>query len=231
MTQTPTRPVEQTLPSAERARAVQQDIDRWILLGCVVTGTFILGIPGLAILGYALVKIRRAEKEGIALRPHAVTILGFCCLMDAGLNYIFWSLDLLPTHDSALMQTLANGVGRLFDGAYYLGYNKTAWGGTALASEKSWEICGTLVMYPMRIAAGWGFLKMKRWGYQFFLVSAWIYAFFWVGYAANMVNAFPYRFAYTQFGMTAWWIIDIIYATPFLMIPYLHTVNRELWSE
>jgi hypothetical protein len=29
----------------------------------------------------------------------------------------------------------------------------------------------------------------------------------------------------------AWWLYDIFYITPFLGIPYLHTVNREIFTD
>ena len=28
-----------------------------------------------------------------------------------------------------------------------------------------------------------------------------------------------------------WWLYDIFYITPFLAIPYLHSVNREIFSD
>ena len=36
---------------------------------------------------------------------------------------------------------------------------------------------------------------------------------------------------YLLFPVIGWWIYDIFYITPFLAIPYLHTVNREIFSD
>lgn len=33
------------------------------------------------------------------------------------------------------------------------------------------------------------------------------------------------------FPVLGWWIYDIMYITPFLAIPYLHTVNREIFTD
>ena len=33
------------------------------------------------------------------------------------------------------------------------------------------------------------------------------------------------------FPVIGWWLYDIFYITPFLAIPYLHTVNREIFSD
>jgi hypothetical protein len=39
------------------------------------------------------------------------------------------------------------------------------------------------------------------------------------------------RFAGVVFPVVGWWLYDIFYITPFLAIPYLHTVNREIFSD
>jgi hypothetical protein len=31
--------------------------------------------------------------------------------------------------------------------------------------------------------------------------------------------------------VVGWWLYDIFYITPFLAMPYLHTVNREIFSD
>jgi hypothetical protein len=35
------------------------------------------------------------------------------------------------------------------------------------------------------------------------------------------------RYAGVVFPVIGWWLYDIFYITPFLAIPYLHTVNRR----
>ena len=210
---------------------VQNRIDRWLLAGCILCGTFIFAIPGFLIFLKSYRMIRQAKAEGRVVRPDIITIIGVTCLVDAAINWLMWCVDFFPAHDTVLGRTLFTGFGRLWDGAYYLGYDTTAVGGTAVSSEKSWEFMGVLIMYPMRLVSGWGFLKMKRWGFQFFLISAYLYAAWWIGYVYQFTHQFDWRMTHTAWGAIGWWLIDGIYLTPFLMIPYLHTVNRELWSD
>src|SRR2546421_10871838 len=133
---------------------VQDTIDRWLISGALLAGSLVGAIPGLLMLvkGYGLTK--RAQREGRAVRPDIITIIGLVCLVDASLNWLMWGWDLFPVHDLAPIKTLYNGFGRLWDGGYYLGHNTTALGGTGVVSEKSWEVASILVMYPMRIVAG-----------------------------------------------------------------------------
>ena len=39
------------------------------------------------------------------------------------------------------------------------------------------------------------------------------------------------RYAGVVFPVVGWWLYDIFYITPFLAIPYLHTVNREIFAD
>ena len=50
-------------------------------------------------------------------------------------------------------------------------------------------------------------------------------------YVFNMTLYADVRYAGTIFPVVGWWIYDIFYITPFLAIPYLHTVNREIFSD
>ena len=220
-------------PPVEEAsdKEIQDRIDRLLFSGAALVGTWFLAIPGLVLLGKAYRLTKRAQALGRATRPNIITIIGLVCMVDAAANLLLWGIDLFPTHDTVLGKTLYNGIGRLWDGAYYLGYNQSAMGGTSVVSEKSWEVTAVFVMYPMRVIAGYGFLKMKRWGFQYFMVSAWLYVMFWVGYMTQFSHQVSWRFVHTSWGTAGWWLIDILYYTPFLMIPYLHTVNRELWSD
>jgi hypothetical protein len=100
-----------------------------------------------------------------------------------------------------------------------------------LPGEKSWEIACVLVVFPMRMAAAIAFLQMKRWGHQWLIVTCWFGVVIWVGYVANMTIYADLRYTNIGFPVIAWWIYDIFYITPFLAIPYLHTVNREIFSD
>src|SRR3546814_12284105 len=82
-------------------------------------------------------------------------------------------------------------------------------------------------MFAMRIAAAIGFLQMKRWGHQWLVITCWMGVIAWAGYVANMTIFFDVRYAGTVFPVVGWWLYDVFYITPFLAIPYLHSVNRS----
>ena len=82
-----------------------------------------------------------------------------------------------------------------------------------------------------RLAAAIGLLQMKRWGQQWLIVTCWMGLIVWIGYNLNMTFYADVRFANITFPVLGWWIYDIFYITPFLALPYLHTVNREIFSE
>ncbi len=50
-------------------------------------------------------------------------------------------------------------------------------------------------------------------------------------YVFNMTMYADVRYAGVVFPVVGWWLYDIFYITPFLAIPYLHTVNREIFSD
>ena len=83
----------------------------------------------------------------------------------------------------------------------------------------------------LRIAAGIAFLQMKRWGHQWLIITCWFGIVIWIGYTFNMTMYADIRYAGVVFPVVGWWLYDIFYITPFLAIPYLHTVNREIFSD
>jgi hypothetical protein len=210
---------------------VQQEIDRYLLWGCVLCGTMIMGILGVPFLVRAYRLHRRALAEGRVVRPTLVTVVGAIVLIDAVLNILMWGVDWLPAHDASVVRNMMTNGGRLTDAGYFLGYNTTPLGGTSITTEKAFQFAGMLVLYPMRVAAVWGFLKMKRWGLQYLIVNSWIYLFFLIAYVAAFTLEFGWRFPNTGFGIVGWWIINIPYFYAFLILPYLFTVDREAWLD
>ena len=93
------------------------------------------------------------------------------------------------------------------------------------------ELALILSVFTMRIAAGIGFLQMKRWGHQWMIITCWMGVVIWIGYVFNMTMFADVRYAGVVFPVIGWWLYDIFYITPFLAIPYLHTVNREIFSD
>jgi hypothetical protein len=68
-------------------------------------------------------------------------------------------------------------------------------------------------------------------GQQWLIVTCWFGVVIWVGYVANMTIFADVRYAGVVFPVIGWWLYDIFYITPFLAIPYLHTVNREIFTD
>lgn len=203
--------------------------DRVLLLGCILIGTQLLGPIGLLVLIAGLVLLRRARAGGEAVRPLAVTVFGVFSIVDAATNMIGWSIDLFA-HDTRVAQVFENGFGRLIDGAYYVDYNTLMLGGTSVPGEKSWQVFCVFGLFPARIVAAWGFLKLKRWGFDWMLITSWIYAIFWFGYILNVSLYFEQRMGATVFGVIGWWVFNVWYVTPFVILPWLYAVNRRKWN-
>jgi hypothetical protein len=205
--------------------------DRLLFVGIVLGGSWILGPLAIPFLYGALVLMNRAQKRGELFRPWSVTLIGTFVLIDASVNYFGWGTDLLWSHSTTPMETLWPGYGKLVDGAYYIDYNGGPLGGLSNYSEKTLEFYGVLVMYPMRIAAAWAFLKMKRWGLQMMIVTSWMYVGFWVAYVANLYQDFDARIGASDFGNIGIWFILMVYATPFAIMPYLYTIRKEQFRD
>jgi hypothetical protein len=205
--------------------------DRLLFIGIVLGGSWILGPIALPFLFAALVLMNRAQKRGELYRPWSVTIIGSFVLIDASINYFGWGTDLFWSHSTTPFATLWSGYGKLVDGGYYLDYNGGPLGGLSNYSEKTLEVFGVGAMYPMRIAAAWAFIKMKRWGLQMMIVTSWMYVGFWMAYLANLYQDFDARIGASDWGNLGIWFILIVYATPFVIIPYLYTVNKELFAD
>ncbi len=64
------------------------------------------------------------------------------------------------------------------------------------------------------------------------IVTCWMGVLIWCLYVFNMTMYADVRYAGVVFPVIGWWLYDIFYITPpFLAIPYLHTVNREIFSD
>ena len=204
--------------------------DRWMIGGALAGGSFILGPVGIILMLVGYFKLKKLQAAGVVVRPWIITIIGMFCCIDAGINMIGWSVDLF-IHDTGVGQTFYNGYGRLVDGGYYMGYNFRSAGGTQFVGEKILEFAGVLILFPMRIAATWGFLRMKRWGLQMMVTTSWMYAFLWVAYIVDKLLDFPLRFGTAQAGFLGFWCLNLFYWTPFLVLPYLYSLKREEWTD
>jgi len=214
----------------ERSRAAQWQADKWLIAGAFFMGTAILGLIGLPLFAYGLMLQIRAQKAGLSVRPTIVTLIGYLVFIDAALNSFGWSLDLIANH-TLLARVFLMSWGNLFDAGYFWHYNELWVGGATAPGEKAWEIALLPIVFCMRMAAAIGFLQMKRWGHQWLVVTCWFGVVAWGGYIANMTVFADVRYTGVVFPVIGWWLYDIFYITPFLAIPYLHTVNREIFSD
>jgi len=218
---------DQTL---DHAKNLQQRADRYCLIGSAIIGTIIFGIFGLPFFLYGIWLLKKGEQAGLPVRPFLMTFVGYLVLVDGFLNSLGWIIDTFASH-SLLVKTAIPGWGLLLDGGYAWQYNDLWVGGTAAPGEKAWEIASVFILFPIRIVAAWGFLQGKRWGLQWLVISCWIGLFAWVGYMFNMTVYWNVRFSDVAAPVWGWWLYDIWYVTPFILIPYLYTINKELFSD
>lgn len=206
--------------------------DYWFFLGCLICGTWVLGPIGAPMLIFGMLLIRKAQQGGYPIRPWTVTVVGGLALIDSAVNGLAWGIDLFA-HDTWAARTLWIDYGQLVDGGYALFYN-TPWavGGLPDHGERAIELATVLLVMPIKGMAAWGFLKMKRWGLQWLILGNWLYVCVWMIYAANQANNFEFRFGTSDFGVIGFWLVaGIPFCGPMILLPYLHTVNRELWNK
>ena len=212
------------------SRLAQRRADKWLISGSFLIGTAALGIFGLPLFLRGVWLLRRAQREGLSVRPMLVTLIGYLVIIDAAINTVGWALDLVANH-TLLARVLLNGWGNMFDAGYFWHYNELWVGGAAGPGEKAWVVGLIFTVFSMRVAAAIGFLQMKRWGQQWMIITCWMGVVIWIGYVFNMTMYADVRYAGVVFPVIGWWLYDIFYITPFLAIPYLHTVNREIFSD
>ncbi|MDT5075497.1 MAG: hypothetical protein QOJ80_134 [Mycobacterium sp.] len=214
----------------EQSRLAQRHADKWLISGSLLIGTAALGVFGLPLFLRGVWLLRRAQKARLSVRPMIITLIGYLVIIDAAINTVGWALDLIANH-SLLARVLLNGWGNMFDAGYFWHYDELWLGGAAGPGEKAMEVGLILTVFTMRIAAAIGFLQMKRWGHQWMVVTCWMGVVIWTTYVFNMTMFADVRYAGVVFPVIGWWLYDIFYITPFLAIPYLHTVNREIFSD
>jgi hypothetical protein len=214
----------------EKSADAQRRADRWMLPGAALMTTAVLGPIGFPLFLRGVALEKRAMREGLTVRPLICTLIGYLTIMDSGLNSIGWSLDMFA-HHSLITRTLVTAWGNMFDSGYFWHYNELWIGGAGAPGEKAWEFVLVPTVFSMRMACGIGFLKMKRWAHQWLILTSWFGVIYWVGYVANMTVFADLRYTHVVFPVVGWWLYDMFYITPFLSIPYLHTVNREIFTD
>ena len=169
----------------EQSRLAQRQADKWLISGSFLIGTAALGIFGLPLFLRGVWLQRKAQRDGLSVRPMLVTLLGYLVIIDAAINIFGWALDLVASH-TILARVLLNGWGAMFDAGYFWHYNELWLGGAAGPGEKALEVGLILTVFTMRIAAAIGFLQMKRWGQQWMIVTCWMGVLIWCVYVFNM---------------------------------------------
>jgi hypothetical protein len=214
----------------DESRQAQRRADKWMIVGAALMGMWAPGLIGFPIFMRGVWLQRQALRAGLSVRPMIVTLIGYLTLIDGMLNSLGWALDLVANH-TLINRVLMVGWGNMFDAGYFWHYNELWVGGAAGPGEKAWVAGLILTVFSMRCAAAIGFLQMKRWGHQWMIITCWMGVVIWCGYVFNMTMYADVRFAGVVFPVIGWWLYDIFYITPFLAIPYLHTVNREIFSD
>lgn len=211
------------------SREAQWQADKWMMSGALLLGTAVFGILGFPLFLRGMALQLKAQRQGLTVRPIMVTLIGYLVAVDAALNTIGWALDLVA-HHTLLARVFLMAWGNMFDAGYFWHYNELWIGGASAPGEKAWEIALLPIVFAMRIAAAIGFLQMKRWGHQWLIITCWFGVVAWTGYIANMTIFADVRYTGVVFPVIGWWLYDIFYITPFLALPYLHSVNREIFS-
>ncbi|WP_019873383.1 hypothetical protein [Sporichthya polymorpha] len=234
MTETASSALTQSAAEVQEQAEAQAQADRgdrWFISGCVVCGTWVLGPIGVIMLIYGMVQMKKAERRGASIRPWAITWIGGFILVDTSVNFFAWGMDFLWAHDSTLGSSLWIDYGRLVDGGYMYDYNTDRLGGVADNGEKSVQLAMVLMGMPIKMVAAWGFLRLKQWGLQWTLISYWMYFAFWMVYLTNMMQDYPLRFGSSDYGVIGFWLlVNVPFLGPLVLLPYLHTVRRDLWK-
>jgi hypothetical protein len=219
------------VPETDRAVRLMRRADIWLVLTAALAGTWAFGLLALPSAVVTCAYFYRAARTGPFHRPWAVTAVGAFVLVDASMNFVSWGSDVLWAHNTTLIETMWTGYGRLVDGAYSSGYNTGPLGGVSNPSEKMVEVAGVLVLYPLRIASAWGFLRMKRWGLQGLVVTSYMYITFWSMYVIGLILDYDTRLASSEFGYLGMGLVPLSFVMPFLILRYLYTVDRSLFTE
>lgn len=219
--------IDSAQATSVKPRRWVEEADGWLLAGCILSGTMILGPIGPIVLGIALWKLYKSVKAGTNVRPWAATVIATFCMVDGLINFSPWSFDTFA-HNTVLGETFITGYGRFFDGAFYLDYNSGALGGIPNTAEKMWQYLAVFILMPMRVVSAWAFMQLRTWGLHFMKVSAWLYLFLWAGYTMAMSLDFEERMATSEFGL-GWWLFNLFYLSPVFVLPYLYTVDKSRW--
>jgi hypothetical protein len=70
----------------EQSRLAQRQADKWLISGSLLIGTAALGIFGLPLFLRGVWLLRKAQRDGLSVRPMMVTLLGYLVIIDAAIT-------------------------------------------------------------------------------------------------------------------------------------------------
>jgi hypothetical protein len=202
--------------------------EQLLLAGAICWGAVVLSPLGLVLMWLGFRRLNQLRQQGAPVLPNSIIVLAVWAMVTAGADMIAWSLDTWA-HDAHVVQVFLNGFGRLWDGGYYINYNTRFLGGIGQSAEKSYQLMSVLMIFPIQLAASYGFLRLKRWGLQMMIATSWMYAALYVGYIAENFIDFPTRAGAGLYGVTGWWFAQLFYMTPFLLLPWLYALDWRHW--
>ncbi len=204
--------------------------DRYMLIGAVLSGLPGPSLVGLPLLLYGLYLEYTRVSAGQAKRPLVLTALATWGLANGVLN-LFAASMVLFAHDHWVFKAAAQYFGTHVDYRWWIwGYNSAAWGGVADQFETTYNIWNLIFFFPMYVVANYGFFRMKKWGYTWCLISSWIFVWAWFIYVTYQTVGGNKNYLDTTYPIWGWWVMNGPYLTPFFAIPYLHTVNKEIFT-
>jgi hypothetical protein len=95
------------------SKLTQAEIDKWLFVGAIGMGTLIFGFIGLPLFMVGLYKLNQALKQGLAVRPMLVTLIGYMIIVDAGINTFGWALDCAHSSDDWWMTAMSRRGSRV----------------------------------------------------------------------------------------------------------------------
>ena len=215
----------------EQSRLAQRQADKWLISGSILIGTAALGIFGLPLFLRGVWLLRKAQRDGLSVRPMLVTLLGYLVIIDAAINTVGWALDMVANH-TLLARVLLDRLGQHVRRRLLLALQRAVdrrRGRTRRkglgdradphrlhhAHRRGDRVPADEAVGPPvddhHLLDGRGDLVRLR-----------------------VQHDHVRRRALCRCGASrsiGWWLYDIFYITPFLAIPYLHSVNREIFSD
>src|SRR5256885_17121755 len=84
------------IPDRAIDTGLQDRVDRWLVGGCLLIGTFVLAPIGLLFVWRGFALPRGARRNGAVLPPGVITALALICIVDAPLNDFVLGIDFFP---------------------------------------------------------------------------------------------------------------------------------------